>query len=453
MTNILQRLINEGVELHRAGDYKKAAEKYHMVLNKEPFNPGVLYLLGDIAVRQGLCGLAINLLSTSHQLKASPEACCALGCAYKFEGFLEESNHYFLEGLKLSKTAELYNNLASNLSDHGQPEKALEYCAQALALEPDNRSAMWNKGLALLTQKKWPEAWPLHEERFAPTVATTSHRRKVDAPLWDGSHVKRLYIHGEQGIGDEIMFMSMLNEASALADQVVVEVEPRLIELVERSFPDMEVYGNVQAVLAHEEPFDAVCAMGSMGMFFRQQDADFPGTPYLKADPDRVEYWRRQFAMQGPRPFIGVAWQGGTVGTRIVQRSILPIHLKFAKRGTAISLQYGPDAKDQAKEQGFVFFPESTGQQLDELAAMISACDIVVTVAQSVVHMAGALGVPTHVLTPKGSSWRYGQEDRMVWYGSVVLHRQAKEGEWAKPLNDVKQVVDKLCRELQNVDK
>ena len=127
--------------------------------------------------------------------------------------------------------------------------------------------------------------------------------------------------------------------------------------------------------------------------------------------------------------------------------------MKFTKRGTAISLQYGPGAEAQAEEQGFIFYPESIGQQLDEVAAMISACDIVVTVAQSVVHMAGALGVPTHVLTPKGSSWRYGQGDSMPWYGSVVLHRQAKEGDWGKPLNDVKQIVDQLCRELQNVDK
>lgn len=455
MTNIAQRMLDEGVAEHRAGNYKKAAEIYNLILNKEPFNPGILYLLGDIAVRQGFNGIAINLLTTSQQIKKSPEVCCALGCAYKAEGFLNESNHFFEEGLKISKTSELYNNLASNLSDHGQPEKALEYCAKALALEPDNGSALWNKGLALLTQGDWPEAWALHEYRFHPNVATTSHRRNVDAPLWDGEAVERLFVHGEQGIGDEVMFMSMLGETCTRAREVVVEVEPRLIELVERSFPNITVYGNVQAVVAHEKPFDAVVAMGSLGQFFRQADSDFPGEPYLKADPERVAHWRRQFAMQGPRPFVGVSWQGGTIGTRIQQRSVMPIHLKFAKRGTAISLQYGPDAEVQAKEQGFLFYPESIGKELDELAAMICACDVVVSVAQTVVHLAGALGVKTHVLTPKGSSWRYGRGSgyAMRWYNSVYLHRQTIDGNWANPLNDAKQVVDKLARELKNVDK
>lgn len=455
MTNILQRMVEQGVELHRAGNYKKAAEIYHQILNKEPFNPGILYLLGDIAVRQGLHGLGINLLSTSHQFKPSPEACCALGCAYKAEGMLNESNHYFHEGLKISKTAELYNNLASNLSDHGQPEFALEYCAKALALEPNNESALWNKSLALLTQQNWPEAWKLHEYRYSPQVATTSHRRDVPAPIWKGQPVARLFIHGEQGIGDEIMFLSMLNEARVMATEVVVEVEPRLIELVERSFPTVAVYGNVQAVLAHEAPFDAVCAIGSLGQLYRQKDSDFPRKPYLKADPERVEYWRRQFAMQGPRPFVGVAWQGGTIGTRIQQRSIMPANLKFAKRGTAISLQYGPDAKEQAKEQGFVFYPESVGSSMDEVAAMMSACDVIVTVAQTVAHLGGALGLNVHVLTPKGSSWRYGRRAAysMPWYGSVYLHRQETDGDWGKPLNDAKQVVDKLCREFKNADK
>jgi len=455
MTNIVQKMLDEGIEEHRAGNHKKAAEIYHLILNKEPFNPGILYLLGDIAVRQGLNGLGINLLTTSLQIKPSSEVCCALGCAYKAEGFLDESNHFFEEGLKIHRTSELYNNLASNLSDHGQPEQALEFCEKALELEPDNGSALWNKALALLTQRKWPEAWKLHEYRFHPNVATTSHRRAIDAPLWEGQYVDRLFIHGEQGIGDEIMFMSMLSEACERAKEVVVEVEPRLIELVERSFPNVAVYGNVQAVLAHEKPFDAVVAMGSLGMFFRQERTGFPGHSYLKADPERVEYWRRQFAMQGPRPFVGVSWQGGTIGTRIQQRSVMPANLKFAKKGTAISLQYGKDAEAQAKEQGFLFYPESIGKDLDELAAMICACDMVVTVAQTVVHLAGALGVDTHVLTPKGSSWRYGQGTGydMPWYGSVYLHRQTVDGSWANPLEAAKQAVNKVARRIQNADK
>ena len=143
------------------------------------------------------------------------------------------------------------------------------------------------------------------------------------------------------------------------------------------------------------------------------------------------------------------------MSTRIQQRSVNYHGLKYAKRGTAISLQYGPDAEAQAKEMGYVFYKESTGTDMDELAAMVAACDTVLTVAQTLVHLAGALGVPTHVLTPLGSSWRYGLSSgpgAMPWYKSVTIHRQVKPGDWAQPMDSTKKAIDALCRSPEHAD-
>lgn len=448
MDSASQALLNRGVDLHRVGNLTEAATCYNAVLNREPYNPGILYLLGDIAVRQGCNGIGIVLLQTSVNIKPSVEAYTALGVAYRHENYYVEAEDAWREGLKLQETAELYNNIASIYSDHGQPEVALELADRSLVLAPGNPNARWNKSLALLTAQRWDEAWPHHECRFEPSVQTVSTRRNHNCPTWDGSHVGHLAVHGEQGLGDEIMFISIIKDALAFCDKMTIEVEPRLMDLVARSFPGVEVYGNEKAMRAHGGKFDAVTPLGSLGNFFRHDNSDFPGTPYLVPDPERVEYWRRQFAMQGPRPFIGVAWQGGTKETRVLQRTVSAANLSFCKRGTAVSLQYGDHAELEAVKNGYLYYPESVGKDIDELAAMIAACDAVVTVAQTVVHVAGAVGVPTHVLTPLHSSWRYGMNDTMPWYGSVKLHRQKVADDWGNPLAEVKKEIDKLCREF-----
>ena len=443
----LEQLLRAAVEFHRMGNYAEAAARYNHVLNANPGNPGALYLMGDIAVRMGNHGVAITLLNASCQAKPTSEAYTALGVAYRNENFYAEAAEAWKLGLEIEPTAELYNNLAANYADHGQPGLGLYYANAALEMDPLSPNAQWNKSLALLTDGTWAEAWPLHEARFNPLVQSVSTLRQHDCPVWDGSRVKRLAVHGEQGIGDEIMFLSMLGEAMLLADEVVLEVEPRLMDLAERSF-GITTYGNEQAMRAHEAPFDAMVALGSLGQFFRNAPEDFPGTPYLKADPERVAYWRQAYKQQGPGPYIGVAWQGGTKPTRQHERTVHPADLKFCKKGTAISLQYGDkDAvRQMALQAGFVFYPESVGKDIDDLAAMVEACDIIVTVPQTLVHVAGALGVACHVLTPLQSSWRYGTKSTMPWYGSVSLHRQTKANDWGHPLAQAKIAIDKLCR-------
>lgn len=107
-----------------------------------------------------------------------------------------------------------------------------------------------------------------------------------------------------------------------------------------------------------------------------------------------------------------------------------------------ISLQYTPDAEsdlaDLKDETGLVIhhFKEAvdgrtpTGKDIDHLASLMSKLDMVITVCQTAVHVAGALGIPCLVLVPSAPSWRYGITGNLPWYNSVDLIRQEGE-DWS----------------------
>ena len=52
----------------------------------------------------------------------------------------------------------------------------------------------------------------------------------------------RLLVRAEQGVGDQLMFMSLIPDFSrAGKEQVILECEPRLVALAARSFPGVTV--------------------------------------------------------------------------------------------------------------------------------------------------------------------------------------------------------------------
>src|SRR5208282_4283248 len=116
------------------------------------------------------------------------------------------------------------------------------------------------------------------------------------------------------------------------------------------------------------------------------------------------------------------------------------------------SLQYGDRANEAAK-LGVARHDAGAIHNLDRLAAMIKSCDLVVTVCQTNVHLAGALDVPCLCLVPAKPAWRYGLTgDKMVWYDSVRLLRQAEGEPWPEVIERARVLIADF-RNLQRSEK
>jgi hypothetical protein len=299
--------------------------------------------------------------------------------------------------------------------------------------------------LAKLTKRDWEHGWDLYENRRK--LQNYDGRPTIKCPQWDGGRVKHLYLHGEQGVGDELMFSSIIPEVIPRVDKVTIEAHKKYAGLLRASFPGIAVVTEEKEAAGTR--FDAKCGMGTLGSLFRRHREQFPGTPYLTPDAKLVAHYRQELAKLGPGPYVAITWVGGTKKTRDEDRSIpLPLYRNILNKYTCVSAQYTIHAKEEIEaERMDAGLPKidnaSSGDDMHRQAALFKACDAVVTVCQTAVHVAGAVGAPAFVLVPKTPSWRYGIEgDDLPWYNSVRLFRQGEADTWLQVLSRIEQAVD-----------
>ena len=324
-----------------------------------------------------------------------------------------------------------YQNHASMASAYvglGKPELAIVYADRALELEPNSEIAQVNKGFAHLTLGQWEDGWKGYEQM----LGHKSKRRKATAytnppKIWDGKTEENIVIYGEQGIGDEIMFASCVEDASKVAKGIVIDCTKKLEGLFRRSFPYAKVFGTRQedapVWMAHCD-VDSSIAIGSLPFHYRNTDDDFRRSPYLVADKHRRRMYRALLDGLGDGIKVGISWHGGNSlgGIRKLELNRLKDLVESYPDIVWVNLNY----KD-ADTYGLPIhtFPFATQtDDYDDTAALVAELDLVISVPQAVVHLAGALGVECWCMAPDVARWIYGMDgDRHAWYGSVEIYR------------------------------
>jgi tetratricopeptide (TPR) repeat protein len=417
-------LIKKAQILFDADKVDKAAEVVEEYMVKHPDDAQALVLMACIMKRIGKPAIAYPLAKRATE--CSPhrsETWCQLGRAAQDLWHLEESLQAYKRALSLATNANhkaLYkNNIGSIYLDQGKFGEAEEYFRDSIKLDADEWRPKHNLALSLLARGQWVEGW----ENYSASMGT--HARLVwkyrkppnEEPTWDGTKGQRVIVFGEQGLGDEICFASMIPDAAKDA-RIIIDCERRLAGLFRRSFPKCKVYGtrNEKNLAWDEEDreFDASISSAEIGKFYRTTNESFPVKPYLVPDLDRKIMWQALWAKKN-KPVIGIAWSGGTFQNGSMLRyaeleSWLPLFKSFDAHW--VSLQY----KQTSEVNKFKFlhpdidlaeypFANFT-QDYDDTAALIASLDCVVSVPTTVVHAAGALGVPTVMMKFCYQCWK-----------------------------------------------
>ena len=313
---------------------------------------------------------------------------------------------------------------------------------EAICLDPSFANAHWNDACCRLLAGDFARGWPEYEWREA---AGEVQLDRYPQPRWRGESLAgaTILVHAEQGIGDEILFASCLPEMIARSGQCVVVCEPRLEKLFARSFPEAAVHGIVhrkdRAGSVVAERIDKQIPAGSLPLHLRPSRASFPQRPHFLKASDEMRAWRAarraRIRIEG-RHFVHT---GGQPSERRKRTTDLEGWRDlFAVSGVQfVNLQYG-DCDDEiaaARRDLGVEIHDFQGADplvdLDVFAAKIAALDLVISVGNATVHLAGGLGVPTWALLPKVPGWRWMiAGEQSLWYSSVRLIRQSERGNW-----------------------
>ena len=82
---------------------------------------------------------------------------------------------------------------------------------------------------------------------------------------------------------------------------------------------------------------------------------------------------------------------------------------------------------------------------LEDLSNLIFNLDAVVTIQNTTVHLSGALGKKTFLLTSKDSRWMWGISDKISkHYPAVEIFRQKEFNDWNEQIAQVAQKLKKI---------
>jgi Flp pilus assembly protein TadD len=458
-------------------DMLEAAEKFYRIeCQLAPDDANALINLAGVLRDQSKFAEAIEILRTAiYAHQENHELWNSMGTVVNDSGKPLEAQTFYLEALRLKPDyGRAHNNMANVYELLGEPEKALPHYVEALkdpADETEEATMRHSRSMVLLAAGQIAEGWEANAARLDPNRAGAT-LFSMQCPMWDGADPeqirgKKLLLVGEQGLGDEVLFMSIIQDiqdAIGLDGELRIACEYRLMPLVKRSFPDAVVSNHLSATLEGREIRTAKLAkdadfwtpMASPLRAFRPSLESFPDREgFLRPDPDYVQQFRDQISGFGDGLKVGVLWKSLRMDAR---RS------KFFSAFDAwegvlrvpgvdfINLQYGEVEAELAlaKERFGVELHQPRDidlkMDLDKVAALASSCDLVLGPMNATSNLAAACGGKVWFIHARSSTWTLLGSDRQHWYPQTRSFYGEGFQDWD---NTMRRVAEELAKAVK----
>ena len=403
--------------------------------------------LGVILVKQERFGEGITAYRKAIEIDSNfADAYYNLGNVLQKKGDVRDTIQAYRRVLEINPNyAEAYHNLGVLAQEEGQIEDALQYYRRAIKVNPNYAEAHRHYGMALLLTGDFLHGWKEHEWRWR-RHNILSQKKSFSQPWWDGSNLDRktILVWTEQGVGDEIMFVSMLDDLLQMNPNIIVECDPRLVPLFQRSFPKIQCFPRENPCNPRllNTNIDYQIPVVSLGQWLRQDESCFkrPKPSYILACPDKVSKLRKKYqVLAKDKLLIGISWKSANQRVGKIKSTSLKDWTMILSQPNCyfINLQYGDvDAEITQYTSGnntslYVDKEINSLMNLDDFTAQVSALDLIISTSNTTVHVAGALGKDVWTLLPYTSDWKWmlTREDT-PWYPTMRLFRQSKIGDW-----------------------
>ena len=320
----------------------------------------------------------------------------------------------------------------------------------------ERRETSHSRSICLIGAGKLEEGFAEYEIRNDQRFRAYLHHI-VKAPRWQGEPVEglKILLVGEQGLGDEFMFANIIPDVTRSIGpdgKLQIAVDPRLVPLFQRSFPQAEVGTYDDRTLVDIDgnkalrliPFasngnepDMWAPMGSALGLYRKSLADFPREAFLVPDPARVEKFKADLARL-PGKKVGICWRSMMLGAKRA-KYYSPIEAWgpiFATPDVSfVNLQYGDCGEEIARiaESFGVTLHTMDGLDLRDdvngAAALAAALDLVISAPTAAAAMSASVGATVWLLTA-GRTWPQLGTEEYPWYASTRVFSPEHFGDW-----------------------
>ncbi len=445
--NYVDAWVNRGVTLHELKRYLDALESYEQVIILKP----------DYAVAWCNRGYTLHILkryeealvSYERALKIQPDYADAWfnqGNTFKALKRYEEALVSYERALRIQPdNVDVWLNRGLVFQELKRFKEALQSYEQAVTFKPNYGEVCHNKSLCLLSIQQFKQGWELYQWRWKVKTFNSSYIQTNIPPWSENKELKKLLVWPEQGIGDEIIYTSILANFTAPGIEVTLISDERLHPLLARSLPHIKLLDRkVLKSFIEKNTFDAHIPIGDLGRLLSidKNKLQLNAKPYLKPNLKRQEEYDHYFSDLKRSVICGIAWRSKNeaVGSD-KSLSLLKLAPLFnLKNIKFVNLQYGDinkevEAVQMALGTTIHINPNlDATNDMDGLVSQINMCDMVVTTSNVTAHLAGAVGKKGVVLLPysRGKLWYWHDgQGQSLWYPSLQLISQNKIDDWS----------------------
>jgi tetratricopeptide (TPR) repeat protein len=499
----IEAMMLNGLSAYHLEKYKLAIKRFKYLLTMVPNHAELHFFLGRTYLATHEKAAAHHHLETAYKLDSDSHDIC-----FCFAGLLKEEGEYFRaislyeKSIKLSplnsgawvgiaqslealgehiEAKELYMrasilgqskydkpaasafyNLATYFFQKERFEETKGLFNQVLTVIPDHAESLWHLALIDLCEGHLQSGFEKLESRWRMMSGKPERRDQLfnSDKEWHGESLKNktIVILQEQGVGDELLFATCYADIIAQAEKTIIECDPRLTTLLQRSHPMAQFVGyTTDQSDIHDyqwlerQPFDYYSAAGSLQRYCRTDIQDFTqGATLLQADNQLQQYWRKTL----PQGFkVGLCWRGG-LGGQDRDPSYTSIE-EWQKTLDLPNVSFINLVHDATNEEQLLI-PSIAGLDLkndmESTSALLVELDLVISVASWIAELSANVGTNTWRLT-NGVDWTLLGESTRPWFPQMKIWQKSFFSPWDKVLFDIKENLGRKIVEGQSAKK
>lgn len=444
--------ISYGYTLNLMERFQEAIDIYQQGMEIKGDDFGILYNLGITYLNQFDYANALNyLLLAQKQNNKSVDLLLTIAVCFAKKRDFGAACNSVDEAKKLEPNNLLIPfQMGTLLMQQDKNEMALQYFDEVIKLEPNHIEANYHKGLVLLKEERYKEA--IQYYRYRVIRKNNKFGKFNDFELPRINKDSEILVSWEQGVGDEILNMALLNDIKKKVKSVTYITQDKLIDWFRFNLPDVSFIADKDSKeYIKENNQKPKLNIATLMSYIDDWDFFFK-TPISWRASERIkEKYIKKYKLNNEK-ILGISWK--SANKKIGDEKSIPLSemAPILKKNKIISLQYG-DVKQEIdqvnlQEKLNIFYDQELDyyDDINSLAALISICDEVITCSNVTAHIAGRLGVKTYLMVPKsfGNIWYWNSiSDYSRWYPSVKIFRQEIDGDWTH-------LIEKIKLEIQN---